>query len=195
MSLRSGFHYKTESLSEYTEGLASDIPSVSYDITEHLGDKLEYWVKRFTPKATRRLVNSIHAGPVMIGAEPVRVDEWLRTKRGRIRKKQITYHPYSVEVSTDVEYAPWVEYDTGKHGPSGSNYDIPRTRRKGKVLAFYWKKTGRMMYLASVSHPGSKGAGMFRKGSARLTDKYIINQSRPILSKFRARHLVARPWT
>lgn len=191
MRFTSGFHYKTESLSEYTGGLAADIPSVSYDITEKLGDKLEYWIKRKTPKKTRTLVDSIQAGPVMIGAKEVT----LKGKRGRRRKQTIISIPYSVEVSTDVDYAPWVEWDTGKYGPRGSTYQIPSVTRPGKYLRFRHSKTGEWVFVTKVNHPGSPGAHMFRDGSARLTDVYIVNQSRPILSKFRARHLTARPVT
>lgn len=188
MALRSGFYYKTESLSEYTDGLASDIPSVSYDMTELLGDKLEFWVKRFTPKGpTHRLVDSIEAKPVQMNGRTVTVVG----RRGRNRKTTIIADHYEVEVSTDVEYAPWVEYDTGKYGPNGAYVIKPK---HGRALAFI-ARDGKKLILARVTHPGSPGAHMFAKGSQVLTDTYINNRVRPILSAFRGRHLTARPFS
>lgn len=80
-----------------------------------------------------------------------------------------TAHTITYRVKTDVEYAPWVEWDTGIHGPRGSRYRI--AARRANFLHFYWKNAGKWFKGPSVMHPGSKGAHMFAKGADELERK------------------------
>lgn len=79
---------------------------------------------------------------------------------------KVTAKTATFRVTTDVKYAPWVEWDTGVHGPSGSRYMI--TGKRGNLLAFYWKKKGKRVVTRYVMHPGSAGAHMFAKGADAL---------------------------
>lgn len=78
----------------------------------------------------------------------------------------VTTYTRRFRVKTDVKYAPWVEWDTGIHGPRGSRYMI--TGKRGNLLRFFWKKRGKMVTARYVMHPGSKGAHMFAKGADAL---------------------------
>jgi hypothetical protein len=75
---------------------------------------------------------------------------------------RMTAHTMQWKVKTDVEYAPWVEWDTGIHGP-GRKYKI--SARRVSHLRFFWEKKGVMVVTKYVWHPGSKGAHMFAKGA------------------------------
>lgn len=185
---RSRFYYKTESLSSYTARVARDLPRVSHLITHHIGEKLEMWIKRFTPRDTDTLYDSIEAGPIISEAsvKPSFYDHYINNNYvGAARWRRM----YTVEVSTDVDYAPYVEYDTGKHGPNGPYLITPQ---KGKYLSWIGRD-GKRVYVTKVMHPGSRGRHMFARGSARVTPVYIRNQSRPILAAWKARHATARP--
>jgi hypothetical protein len=75
---------------------------------------------------------------------------------------RITAHTMTWKVKTDVDYAPWVEWDTGIHGP-GRKYKI--SARRVSHLRFFWERKQKMVVTKYVWHPGSKGAHMFAKGA------------------------------
>lgn len=54
-----------------------------------------------------------------------------------------------------TDYASYVKDGTRPH--------VIRPRR-GKVLSFYWPKTGRQMFLPKVNHPGTRGNGWWDEG-------------------------------
>lgn len=94
-----------------------------------------------------------------------------------------TVRTATFRVTTDVEYAPWVEWDTGIHGPKGSKYII--TGKRGNLLSFYWKKKGKKVVTRYVMHPGSAGAHMFAKGADALEralpkrmNNFVIQEAR-----------------
>lgn len=66
---------------------------------------------------------------------------------------------YASGAATDVEYAPYVEHGTGLWGPKHAKYPIV-PKKPGGVLAFYWGKVGRVVFLSRVMHPGAKGQPM-----------------------------------
>lgn len=68
-------------------------------------------------------------------------------------------------VRNRMDYAPWVEWDTGRHRPGGQYIII--TPKRAKYLRFVGR-TGDVVHTKLVRHPGSAGAHMFAKGAARL---------------------------
>lgn len=42
--------------------------------------------------------------------------------------------------------------------------------RRGKVLSFYWPKTGRRMFLPRVNHPGTRGNSWWDQGISKWQD-------------------------
>lgn len=75
---------------------------------------------------------------------------------------KMTTNTMSWKINTDVDYAPWVEWDTGRHKPGGQYIII--TPKRSKYLRFRGR-TGDIVYTKLVRHPGSKGAHMFAKGA------------------------------
>ncbi len=99
--------------------------------------------------------------PVGEGANTTHLRDSYYIVGPRTTKRTATFR-----VATDVKYAPWVEWDTGIHGPRGSKYII--TGKRGNLLSFYWKKKGKKVVTRYVMHPGSAGAHMFAKGADAL---------------------------
>jgi hypothetical protein len=81
-------------------------------------------------------------------------------KRGASTGPEVSY-----SVLNRQDYAPWVEWDTGRHRPGGQYIII--TPKRAKYLKFRGR-TGETVYTKLVKHPGSAGAHMFAKGAARL---------------------------
>lgn len=186
---RSRFYYKTESLGSYTGRIADGTPRVARQIVIRAEQRMQYHIKRRTPKDTGKLRMSImteHDRWEMVGASIVRNPHSRRGKSMRMLEGG---------VYTNVEYAPYVEYDTGRYGPNpggegGGRYAI--VPRRSKVLVFVID--GRTIFTRKVRHPGSKGKHMFSRGAAFVgREGYIHNQSRDILAAWRARGMVVRP--
>jgi hypothetical protein len=62
-------------------------------------------------------------------------------------------------VRNDTEYAPYVEYGTGKWGPKHAPYEI-RPKDPDGVLAWRDPHTGKWIRRKKVMHPGSPGNHM-----------------------------------
>jgi hypothetical protein len=90
---------------------------------------------------------------------------------------------FVTHVQTDVSYAPYVEHDTGKYRTGGRPYII-RPRPGNKALAFVSRKTGKVVVVAYVKHPGSRGHHMFLKGAASMTDRSIEIAAKPALTRW-----------
>lgn len=87
---------------------------------------------------------------------------------GRLRRSfYVKRGSYGVQyiVRNRMDYAPWVEWDTGRHRPGGQYIII--TPKRAEYLRFRGR-TGDIVYTKRVRHPGSAGAHMFAKGTARL---------------------------
>ena len=65
---------------------------------------------------------------------------------------------YEAKVSTDVDYAPYVESGTGLYGPKGRKYPI--VPKHAEFLAWRDPRTGQWIRAKKVMHPGSPGQHM-----------------------------------
>jgi hypothetical protein len=188
--------WKTETLSEFTGRVARSGPELAREITENVGDLLVTRIKARTPVSSGldsfepgvpgRLRASIHRTPV-VGLGTNRLFRSIHSGRALASN-------YETHAETDVRYAPYVEYDTGKYGPKGRKYKIgPSPGRK--AIAFRSRRTGKLVVVAYVMHPGSKGKHMFLRGAASMTDPSIERAAKPALSKWWGEFRSARPFT
>lgn len=219
---KSRFYYRTENLGSYTGRIAQQTETTARRLLVRGEDRLQAQIRRRTPKDTGKLRESIltqhkgswesvrSAGNAASMASVTAVDPAAFVEGGFSRAGRMFngYHPfrpfasYMVRVQifagsvfTDVDYAPYVEHDTGRYGPNpgsepGGRYAIvPRT---AKVLVFYID--GRKIVIKKVRHPGSRGKHMFSRGAAFVSRPgYLHNQSRDILARWRASGAVVRP--
>jgi hypothetical protein len=129
----------TGSLTDSLVGFARDLPTEMVSFGFANTDNLQHEIEAETPVDTGNLARSYYVvGP------------------------RVTTNTLTWKVKTDVKYAPWVEWDTGIHGP-GRKYKI--AARRASHLHFFWEKKGVMVTTKYVWHPGSKGAHMFAKGA------------------------------
>ena len=85
---------------------------------------------------------------------------WYRVPpQGADRTRRYGYPAYRVNVRTDVDYAPYVEYDTRPH-------EI--RPRRASALRFR-ARDGTIVYTQLVHHPGTKGQHMLAIGE-HMTD-------------------------
>lgn len=78
---------------------------------------------------------------------------------------------YETGVTTDVEYAPYVEWGTGLYGPRGSKYPI-LPKQPGGTLSWISPKTGQRVFAKKVMHPGSAGQHMVALAAAKLEAEF-----------------------
>lgn len=190
---RSGFYYKTESISEYTNDVFRDVRGMCRDMTMHMGKKLESSIKAFTPVDTGKLQESIAHGAV------VELRPNIFVTSGAFRNRMgatyiFTAGSYEIDVESEVDYAPSVEFGTGQYGLRGAKYEIkPRNQR---ALKFFWEKIGKEVSFARVMHPGIEGRHMFAKGAKAIDNNTYINKElKPYVMAWQAKHAVARSVT
>jgi hypothetical protein len=110
----------------------------------HGGETLEHWVTINTPVETGELRASWHTSapvPDAVEGSPA----------------------FRVTVSTDVDYAPYVEYGTGLFGPKHAPYIIKPKSPQGTLR--FVAKDGNVVFAKQVLHPGSPGNHMMGIGS------------------------------
>lgn len=86
---------------------------------------------------------------------------------------------YVSEVSTDVDYAPFIEHGWGLWGPSHSKYLI-KPKRAGGSLRWKDRETGQWVYAKSVMHPGAPGAHMMQAAAAYTEAFWDQRAERPL---------------
>lgn len=121
------------------DALLKRIDGVSIDnmlrgATEEASDYLHSKVLANTPVDKGDLYRSITLSPIEYRGKTLRVT--ISTK--------------------GIKHAMWVEEGTGVYGPKHTSI-VPL---KSPLLVFFWKKTGRWMYMSSVK--GQPGKWMFR---------------------------------
>lgn len=99
--------------------------------------------------ARRTVIEQKAAAPKKTGA----LAASIRWTRG-ISSKGLTFTSGS-----SLKYAGWMEHGTKAH------MIYPKSR--SGILAFHWPKAGRMVYLRSVHHPGTKPLRYLEKGYRR----------------------------
>ena len=190
--------WKTETLSEYTGRLRRSGYELAREITADVTDLMKDRIQRRTPVSNPqeqlypsvpgKLRTSIHTTPVTsIGGMVV-----APTVAGRYARMA---RQHEAHVETDVTYAPFVEYDTGRHKAGGKRYPIGPGPGK-KAIAFYSRKYHKVIVVAHLNpkkgHPGSKGVHMFLKGAASMTEPSINRAAKPALTRWWAAHRSAR---
>lgn len=134
------------SMSATVSALKRTLPAATKDATEQIGDMLRDRIayhtpvgKRFDPGTGEEQGESGHLKK-----------EW---KRGSVRKSGPG--EYTVDVTNDVSYAPYVERGTKAHVIEA---------KAGMALRF-WSR-GELMFRRSVKHPAVMGRFMMTKGAA-----------------------------
>lgn len=118
------------------------------DMANTGGDRLHALIAELTPVKTGNLATS-----------------WYRKPTNKELHGTVT--AYVSTVATDVDYAPYVNYGTGLHGPKGTKYLIePHPPRK--FLRWTDPLTGAPRFARRVWHPGSEGAGMVEKACGAI---------------------------
>ena len=112
------------------------------------GDRLHEYIVAFTPIRTGNLATSWYRKPV------------LRELHG-------TAPAYNATVSTDVDYAPYVNYGTGLWGPEHRKYLI-EPHAPNQFLSWIDPLTGRRVFARRVWHSGSEGHHMIEKGGSMV---------------------------
>lgn len=122
-------------------GFRSDaVKTVAHGMAAAGGRHLRDRIKRHTPVDTGELRESWIAKPVLV----------VVNDRGEI--------VYESGASTEVDYAPDVEYGTGLWGPHHAKYLIEPKNPDGVL---HWiAKDGSSVFARRVWHPGSPGAHM-----------------------------------
>lgn len=190
--------WKTETLSEYTGRVARSgrelAREITADVTEVMKDRIQRRTpvsnpqEQLYPSVPGKLRASIHRTPVESNGNmfvvPTKLGRYVRTTR-----------IHTAHVETDVRYAPFVEWDTGKHKKGGKRYPIGPKAGK-KAIAFYSRKYQKVIIVAHLNpnrgHPGSKGVHMFLKGAASMTEPSIKRAAKPALTRWWAAHRSAR---
>lgn len=88
---------------------------------------------------------------------------WYETPPSRVRVGPV--RGFEVRVTSDVDYAVFVEHGTGLYGPRHAKYPI-RPKVEGGVLRWQDGATGEWRYATEVMHPGSPGQHMVAIGVA-----------------------------
>lgn len=197
MPLRSRLVWKTERMHQYVAHVADDMPSTVKRIAKDAGDVLQDRIQKRTPVEKNEVQGSLGPkvpGKLRASIKRKEIETLSLTQGGRKidgRFLRVGHVIYIAPVETDVDYAPYVEHDTGKYRPGGTVYQIaPRTRR---ALAFMGKD-GQLHIVARVYRaPGSVGRHMFARGVASMTEATIKAAAEPALAEWRARHEKAEP--
>lgn len=111
------------------------------------GRVLEHRIRENTPEDTGALRASIRQQPLVIiwaGGKP---------------------HHYESHVSTDLDYAPPIEYGWGLWGPQHAKYRIRPKAWPHGWLHWVDPETGQDVFRKEVWHPGAPGAHMFVIGA------------------------------
>jgi hypothetical protein len=117
-------------------------------ITRRVGEALEKEIVALTPVDTGQLKESWHRGPV------------------RVALSETGHVVWEISVSTEKDYAPYVEHGTGIYGPKHAKYPI-RPKKPGGWL--HWiGKDGEDVFAKLVMHQGSPGQHMVAKAVAGL---------------------------
>lgn len=183
--MRKRLVWKTERLTKYTGRVADDTARTARELLVHGENVLQRKVRSYTPRASGRLYDSI---------ETEHKGRFESVRRRSILGGGASYAmlPYVLEgsVYSLLSYASDVEYDTGIYNDRRGNKPITPTNKK--ALAFT-TKGGKSIVVASVK--GYPGKHMFAKGAAYIDESptYLHNQSRPVLSRWRARNSFVRP--
>jgi hypothetical protein len=143
-----GVRWTTEKPSEFTKRKKKElhdyaIPAIAYRIADSLEDE----IKKRTP----------------VGVEwtPPRAMQAVASPTGHLKRSiqkdrkgkwRTNHHIWTV--STNVEYAPYVEYGTAPH--------VITPRSPGGVLA-YFTSSGNKRFSKMVKHPGTKPVYMFAR--------------------------------
>jgi hypothetical protein len=99
---------------------------------------------------------------------------------------------YEARVSTNVEYAPYVEYGTGLYGPKRRKYPI--LPKRAPFLAWRDPRTGQWIYARKVMHPGSPGQHMVAIAVSVLEHEVELGLFEDILARW-ARDIETRAET
>jgi hypothetical protein len=153
----------------------------------YVGGKLAPWFDR-DPNAVACAAMADRAGERMTALTKANTPVRFGVLRRSIKQKRVTVQPsprglsYESGCETDVEYAPYVEYDTGIYGPRGRKYEI-RPKRPGGWLRWIDPVTGDPVFAKRVMHPGSPGNHMFFIG-ASITEHEFETLVQPILTRW-----------
>lgn len=85
-------------------------------------------------------------------------------------------------VSTEVDYAPYVEYGTGLYGPKHAKYLI-KPKTPGGTLSWIDPVTRKRRFAKYVWHPGSPGAHMLLNAAVK-TEVMFEAIAEPILQEW-----------
>lgn len=136
------------------------------DIAGDAGDRWHFVTTQNTPVETGNLRTSWYLDPA-IGAN---------------RRSFYGFPAYEVVVATDVDYAPYVEWDTRPH----EIRPIPPNTR-----LHFFDRHGNEVFATRVSHPGTRGQHMMSIG-AHVVETTLDEIGEPGLERFVA--AVERHW-
>jgi hypothetical protein len=120
------------------------VPKIAGQVAKELRDR----IRKRTPHGVRWVPPGARV------AVPVRTSNLIKSI-DREKKGMWSFGSYVWKVTTDKEYAPYVEYGTSPHIIRGT---------PGESLVYYVK--GKQDGAAFVKHPGTKAVRMFSRGVA-----------------------------
>lgn len=123
---------------------------LTVDISKVLVNDFTSWHGPVGRSLTRLAQRTVIAQRVLARKRTGKLAASIRWTRG-ISGKGLTFTSGS-----NLRYAGWVNNGTRAH--------IIRPKKPGGYLRFYWPKAGRVVYMRSVHHPGTKAYRFLEKG-------------------------------
>ena len=142
---RAEFRYVGDSLSQHLIEIERSIPPLVDRMAIDIGEELKDDVQRRTPVSSGKLKESITLS---------------------VMGEAAAEGAATIRVFTDLDYAPYVEWNTGKF-----HNGIPIRPKNAKALSWIDPKTGKRVYAKEVS--GTVGVFMFSKAEVAIERQMV----------------------